>query len=163
MAGVVVGGNFTSLGGIESQGAALFNQNTSAITPLTGLSGQVSALLCDESTNTVYVGGSFKGANSTNAIAWVGTAGWTDLPFSGFNGPVTSITKASNGHIVFGGSFTGLGNATGPSLPDQQIINICWGKYHKWLFNINSWLQRPEEHCVQDQRYRRGWQHLAAR
>jgi hypothetical protein len=127
MAGVVVGGNFTSLGGIESQGAALFNQNTSAITPLTGLSGQVSALLCDESTNTVYVGGSFKGANSTNAIAWVGTAGWTDLPFSGFNGPVTSITKASNGHIVFGGSFTGLGNATGPSLPDQQIINISGG------------------------------------
>ncbi|KAN0122244.1 cellular morphogenesis protein [Hyaloscypha variabilis] len=124
MAGVVVGGNFTSLGGIESPGAALFNQNTSAITPLTGLSGQVSALLCDEDTNTVYVGGSFKGANSTNAVAWVGTAGWTNLPFSGFNGPVTSITKASNGHIVFGGSFTGLGNATGPSLPDQQIINI---------------------------------------
>lgn len=124
MAGVVVGGNFTSLGGIESQGAALFNPNTSAITPLTGLSGQVNALLCDEATNTVYVGGSFKGANSTNAIAWVGTAGWTNLPFAGFNGPVTSITKASNGHIVFGGSFTALGNATGFSLPDQQIINI---------------------------------------
>ncbi|KUJ24064.1 uncharacterized protein LY89DRAFT_727108 [Mollisia scopiformis] len=124
MAGVVIGGNFTSLGGIESPGAALFNPNTSAITPLTGLSGQVSALLCDEASNTVYVGGSFKGANSTNAIAWVGTAGWTNLPFLGFNGPVTSITKASNGHIIWGGSFTGLGNATGPSLPDQQVINI---------------------------------------
>jgi hypothetical protein len=124
MSGVVIGGNFTSLGGIESPGAALFNPNTSAVTPLTGLSGQVSALLCDEASNTVYVGGSFKGANSTNAIAWVGTAGWTNLPFAGFNGPVTSITKASNGHIIFGGSFTGLGNATGPSLPDQQIINI---------------------------------------
>jgi hypothetical protein len=124
MAGVVVGGNFTSLGGMESQGAAMFNPNTSAIIPLTGLSGQVSALLCDEDTNTVYVGGSFKGANSTNAIAWVGTAGWTNLPFAGFNGPVTSISKASNGHIIFGGSFTGLGNATGPSQPDSQIINI---------------------------------------
>ncbi|KAL5320553.1 hypothetical protein ACEPPN_011362 [Leptodophora sp. 'Broadleaf-Isolate-01'] len=126
MAGVVVGGNFTSLGGIESQGAALFNPNTSAITPLTGLSGQVSALLCDQESSTVYVGGSFKGANSTNAIAWVGTAGWTNLPFAGFNGPVTSITKASNGNIIFGGSFTALGNAnsTGPNLPDQQIINI---------------------------------------
>ncbi|KAH7416928.1 cortical protein marker for cell polarity-domain-containing protein [Cadophora sp. MPI-SDFR-AT-0126] len=126
MAGVVVGGNFTSLGGIESQGAALFNPNTSAITPLTGLSGQVSALLCDQESSTVYVGGSFKGANSTNAIAWVGTAGWTNLPFAGFNGPVTSISKASNGNIIFGGSFTALGNAnsTGPRLPDQQIINI---------------------------------------
>ncbi|XMA20519.1 hypothetical protein WAI453_013310 [Rhynchosporium graminicola] len=127
MAGVIVGGNFTSLGGMESQGAALFNPNTSTITPLTGLSGQVSALLCDRERNTVYVGGSFKGANSTNAIAWVGTAGWTNLPFAGFNGPVTSITKASNGNIVFGGSFTALGNAnsTGPRLPDQQIINIA--------------------------------------
>ena len=124
MAGVVVGGNFTSLGGMESQGAALFNPNTSEIVPLTGLSGQVYALLCDQDTNTVYVGGSFKGANSTNAIAWVGTAGWTNLPFAGFNGPVTSISKASNGHIIFGGLFTGLGNSSGPSLPDQQIINI---------------------------------------
>ncbi len=124
MAGVVVGGNFTSLGGMESQGAAMFNPNTSAVIPLTGLSGQVSALLCDEATNTVYVGGSFKGANSTNAIAWVGTAGWTNLPFSGFNGPVTSISKASNGHIIFGGAFTALGNATGFTKPDQQIINI---------------------------------------
>jgi hypothetical protein len=124
MAGVVVGGNFTSLGGMESQGAAMFNPNTSAVIPLTGLSGQVSALLCDESANTVYVGGNFRGANSTNAIAWVGTTGWTNLPFAGFNGPVTSISKASNGHIIFGGSFTALGNATGPALPDQQIINI---------------------------------------
>ncbi|KAH8602753.1 cortical protein marker for cell polarity-domain-containing protein [Bisporella sp. PMI_857] len=122
--GVIVGGNFTSLGGIESQGVAMFNSTTGSITPLSGLSGQVSALLCDKDTNTVYVGGSFIGANSTNAIAWVGTAGWTNLPFAGFNGPVTSISKASNGHIIFGGTFTGLGNATGPNLPDQQIINI---------------------------------------
>jgi len=124
MAGVIVGGNFTSLGGMESQGVAMFNPNTSTVTPLTGISGKVSAVLCDQSTNTVYVGGSFKGANSTNAIAWVGTAGWTNLPFAGFNGPVKSITKAANGHIMFAGSFTGLGNASAPSSPDQQIINI---------------------------------------
>ncbi|KAJ5038778.1 uncharacterized protein L3040_006457 [Drepanopeziza brunnea f. sp. 'multigermtubi'] len=126
MAGVVVGGNFTSLEGTESQGVGLFNPDTSVLTPLTGLSGQVSALLCDQDTNTVYVGGSFKAENSTNAIAWVGTTGWTNLPFAGFNGPVKSITKASNGNIVFGGSFTALGNNTiGPRLPDQQIINIA--------------------------------------
>lgn len=126
MVGVVVGGNFTSLGGIESQGAAMFNPNTSAVVPLTGLSGQVSALLCDEATNTVYVGGSFRAAQSTNAIAWVGTTGWTNLPFAGFNGPVTSITKASNGHIIFGGQFTGLANASiSFNQPDQQIINLA--------------------------------------
>ncbi len=124
MSGVVVGGNFTSLGGIESQGIALFNPNTSVVTPLTGLSGQVSALLCDQDTNSVYVGGSFKGANSTNAIAWVGTTGWTNLPFAGLNGPVTSIVKASNGNIIFGGSFTGVGNDSAPVNPDEQIVNI---------------------------------------
>lgn len=127
MAGVVAAGNFTSLGGMETQGIGLLNPNTSAVTPLTGLSGQVSALYCDQTTNTVYVGGSFKGANSTNAIAWVGTAGWTNLPFNGFNGPVTSITKGFNGNIIFGGSFTGLGNASAPSNPDEQIINISSG------------------------------------
>ncbi len=44
------------------------------VSPLTGLSGQVRVLLCNEDTNTVYVGGDFKGLNSSNAIAWVGTA-----------------------------------------------------------------------------------------
>ena len=127
MAGVVVGGNFTSLGGRESPGAALFNSNTAEVTPLSGLSGSVSALLCDQETSTVYVGGSFKGANSTNAIAWVGTSGWTNLPFAGFNGPVTSITKASNGNIIFGGSFTGLGNTpttNTTSSTESQPINL---------------------------------------
>lgn len=124
MAGVVLGGNFTSLGNMQSSAIALFNPNTSQVTPLAGLSGEVNSILCDPGSSTVYVGGNFVGANSTNAIAWVGTEGWTNLPFAGFNGPVTSITKASNGHIIFGGSFTGLGNASTPSKPDGQIINL---------------------------------------
>lgn len=123
-AGVVIGGNFTSLGGIEAQGVAMFDPNTSKITPLPGLSGQVSAIYCDQKTNTVYVGGDFKGANSTNAIAWVGMSGWANLPFAGFNGPVNSIAKATNGNIIFGGSFTGLGNTTTPMKKDQQVINL---------------------------------------
>lgn len=123
-AGVIVGGNFTSLGGIEAQGVALFNPNTSEVTPLPGLSGQVSAIYCDQDTNTVYVGGDFKGANSTNAIAWVGMSGWANLPFAGFNGPVSSIAKATNGNIIFGGAFTGLGNTTTPMRKDQQVINL---------------------------------------
>ncbi|KFZ10761.1 hypothetical protein V502_07950 [Pseudogymnoascus sp. VKM F-4520 (FW-2644)] len=122
---VVVAGNFTSLGGVESQGIALFNPNTSTVTPVPGLSGQVSALYCDESSKTVYIGGKFKAANSTNAASLNSTHGLTDLPFLGFNGPVTSITKSSAGKIIFGGSFTGLGNATVISDPDQQIINIA--------------------------------------
>lgn len=122
--GVVVGGDFTVLGGVQSPGAALFNPNTAIIKPLTGLSGQISALYCDQSTNTVYAGGSFISENSTNAIKLVANEGWKDLPFRGFNGPVKSITKASNGNIIFGGSFTGLGNVTEPTLQDQIQINL---------------------------------------
>jgi hypothetical protein len=122
LAGVVVGGNFTSVGGVQSSGVALVNAQNGSITALPGLSGKVSALYCDQSSSTVYVGGSFSGANSTNALAWV--TGWTNLPFAGFNGPVNSITKAANGNIVFGGDFTGVGNTTSPTQRDLQVIPI---------------------------------------
>lgn len=127
LAGVIVGGNFTELGGIAAQGVAMYDETTGDITPLPGLNGTVNAILCDQETNTVYVGGQFTGANSTNAIAWVGMSGWADLPFQGFNGPVNSIIKESDGNVIFGGSFTGLGNSTTvmPEQLDQQVINIA--------------------------------------
>lgn len=133
LAGVVVGGNFTSLGNVQAQGIALWNPNTTKITPLPGLSGRVSSVHCDQDSSTVYVGGSFSGGNSTNAIAW--TTGWTNLPFAGFNGPVTSITKTSNGSIIFGGTFTGLGSSSSTSTTtnttksdsDFQVINLSSG------------------------------------
>ena len=123
-AGNIVAGNFTSIGGIDAQAIALFDPSKGSITPLPGVFGSVNTILCDQETNSVYVGGEFRAANSTNAIAWVGMTGWANLPFAGFNGPVNSITKAPNGHIVFGGKFTGLSNATLPTQRDQQIINI---------------------------------------
>ncbi|KXX78285.1 Bud site selection protein RAX2 [Madurella mycetomatis] len=128
---IVMGGNFTSVedagpdgAALQSNGIALFDPTSATVTPLPGVSGQVNALLCDQDANMVYVGGSFVAENSTNAIAWREAEGWTNLPFAGFNGPVTSITRATNGNIVFGGSFTGLGNASTPSTPDGQIINL---------------------------------------
>src|SRR3569833_1126601 len=125
MSGVVMGGNFTSLAGMQSTGIALFNPNSSQITPLSGLSGQVNAVLCDGDRSTDYVGGNFKGLASTNAIDWVAGSGWQDLPFSGVNGPVTSIAKAANGIIIFGGVFTGLGNASIPTAQqDCQVSNL---------------------------------------
>ena len=127
LAGVVVGGNFTSLGGVEAQGIALWNPNTTEITAWPGLNGQVNAVYCDADSGTVYVGGSFMGANSTNALAW--RSGWNNLPFAGFNGPVTSITQNDAGRIVFGGNFDGLGNTTSPrpENEDGQIINLSSG------------------------------------
>lgn len=134
MQGIILGGNFTSLDGTQSTAMALLNPETGEITPLDGLEGEVSAVLCDEERETVYVGGNFKGADSTNAIAWNGTDGWTNLPFAGFNGPVEAISKASNGHIIFGGSFTGLGNTSAPSEPDGQTINLGTAK----ISGVNS-------------------------
>lgn len=127
LAGVIVGGNFTSLGGLEAQGIAMYDTATEDVIPLPGLKGTVNAILCDQETNTVYVGGQFQGANSTNAVAWVGMSGWANLPFQGFDGPVNSIIKQSNGNIVFGGAFTGLGNSSTvmPTELDQQVINIA--------------------------------------
>ncbi|KAK4103070.1 hypothetical protein N658DRAFT_421678 [Parathielavia hyrcaniae] len=128
---VVLGGNFTSIRGpdhgapaMQSNAIALFNPTTAAVTPLPGVSGSVNALLCDQDRNMVYLGGSFVGANSTNALAWESGRSWVNLPFAGFNGPVMSITKASSGNVVFGGKFTGLGNASTPSTPDSQVINL---------------------------------------
>ncbi|QIW96436.1 hypothetical protein AMS68_001954 [Peltaster fructicola] len=123
--GVVVGGNFTSLGGVQAQGVALYNPNTTTVTPLPGLSGKVSALYCDAQSGTVYVGGAFTAGNSTNAMSW--TTGWTNLPFAGFNGPVTSIVKSAAGNIIFGGQFDGVGNATSPKERDVQVVNIGSG------------------------------------
>ncbi|WEW58854.1 hypothetical protein PRK78_004322 [Emydomyces testavorans] len=119
---VVVGGNFTSLSGTESQALALFNAQSGKVSAIPGLSGQVLSLLCDS--EKVYVGGDFKGPNSSNAISWSRNAGFSNLPFGGFNGPVSSIVKGQDGHIIFGGTFDGLGNTTTPSLKDQQVVNL---------------------------------------
>ncbi|KAL2385627.1 hypothetical protein RJZ90_001188 [Blastomyces dermatitidis] len=121
---VVVGGSFTSLSGIKSHGIALFDPNANKVTPIPGLPGQVLALLCDKESGNVYVGGDFKKSESHNAILWSPKSGFSPLPFAGFNGVVTSITKTSEGRVVFGGSFDGLGNMTTPSLNDQQVVNL---------------------------------------
>ena len=128
--GVVLGGNFTSVEGVESRSVALWDADSGSISPLSGINGKVNALYCDDESGTVYVGGMFQAGNSTNAIAW--TTGWTNLPFTGFNGEVKSITKNNAGNIVFGGSFTGLGsvslsNNTSPIMSDAQVVNLAGG------------------------------------
>lgn len=126
--GVMVGGNFTSIGGVDTRSVALIDPNTFAITPQVGIQGIVTTLLCDNDTETVYVGGTFEASTSKNAITWVAAGSWANLPFSGFDAPVTSIVRAPSGNIVFGGSFSGLGNTTATSnssaLESNQVINL---------------------------------------
>ena len=124
--GIVVGGNFTSVGGVAARSLAWMNATSLEIQAIGGVQGTVSALYCDEENSMFYVGGAFDAGNCTNAIGWA-AGGWSSLPFAGFDGPVNSITKAPNGHIVFGGSFTGLGlNISSSPLknPETQVINL---------------------------------------
>ena len=121
--GIVVGGNFTSIGGVQSRSVALYNTTSRQIVPLPGIQGTVTSLLCDKDTETVYVGGSFEAGHSSNAIAWIAAGAWANLPFAGFDAPVTSITKAPNGHVIFGGSFTGLGNGNGSITTSRNLTS----------------------------------------
>ncbi|ODM20059.1 hypothetical protein SI65_05045 [Aspergillus cristatus] len=120
---IFVAGNFTSLGGVKAQGIAKFDPNTTEVTALPGLSGSISAMLCDQDSNSVYVGGDFRFQNSSNAAAYVNGEGWKTLAFGGFNGPVTAILRNDDGKIIFGGDFDGIGNST-KSKKNQQVINL---------------------------------------
>ncbi|EUC48728.1 hypothetical protein COCMIDRAFT_86543 [Bipolaris oryzae ATCC 44560] len=122
---VVFAGNFTGVNNMPTPGGiALLDPTNGNIRALEGLSGSVNALYCDRDGGRVYVGGSLSGANSTNALVW--KDGWEDLSFHGFNGPIHSITRASNDNIVFGGEFNGLGGnaSTVSSKNNTQVIPI---------------------------------------
>lgn len=121
---LILAGNFTSLGGDQSPAIVSYDSDTLTSTPLPGLQGEVNTLLCDDEGDVVYVGGNFRAPDSANAITWHPDRNWTNLPFAGFNGPVTSIAKASSGKIIFGGKFTGLGNMSAPTDPDTHVINL---------------------------------------
>ncbi|KAL5596912.1 hypothetical protein BROUX41_006409 [Berkeleyomyces rouxiae] len=120
---VILGGDFTSLDGNKTHGLALFDPSSGSVTTLDGLDGRVNTLLCEEN-GLVYIGGNFKTNDSMNALTWSNSSGFKNLEFAGFNGPVNAIVKAPNEHIIFGGGFTGLGNASLPTELDGQAINL---------------------------------------
>ena len=109
--GTIIIGNFTSIAGIETEGVAMLNLSSGEFTPLPGLTGKVNAMLMyGNDSNSFYVGGDFQGANSSHALVWVGLTGWSNLPFEGFDGPVNSIVKLSDGCLLFGGEFDRVNN-----------------------------------------------------
>lgn len=77
-------------------------------------------------TNPVYLGGDFKGANSTNAIVWVGTSGWANIPLAGFNEPVNAISKATSrvGIQIFDLGTSNL-KYTGSHKPPRVVLVPC--------------------------------------
>jgi hypothetical protein len=122
--GIVVGGNFTSLGGVEAKGIAIYDSGSNQVTAMKDFNGKVNALLCDKDTNRVYVGGQFSVNSSENAIAWE-DGEWKVLPFEGFTGPVSTIARSNNNTILWGGNFDGLQNFSSPNVKDAQTLNIA--------------------------------------
>ncbi len=109
---LVVGGDFTSSGGVATTRIASYNAST--IQPQTswtalgaGFNGSVYAI--ERFNGSTYAAGSFtaSGATALNHIArWDGTA-WRPLG-AGVNGTVLSLT-VSNNTLVVGGAFTSAG------------------------------------------------------
>ncbi|TGZ81774.1 hypothetical protein EX30DRAFT_354763 [Ascodesmis nigricans] len=122
--GIMVGGNFTSLNGVEARGIALYNPEEDKVIPLDDFVGRVFALYCDKASSSVYVGGAFTRGSSENALVW-DSDGWKDLPFEGFSSPVQTIARSSNDSIIFGGMFSSLRNFTAPSIKHVQVVNLA--------------------------------------
>ncbi|KAF9169506.1 hypothetical protein BGX20_010239, partial [Mortierella sp. AD010] len=131
-----------------------------------GLDGPVEALVCDSSTDQVYVVGKFRAplqemlsdgnssnnsryqtqgsfgggvavwkpssqqdtnsnpSTDTNGVATQAAGTWIPLPFKGLNGVVTSVAKASDGTVYFGGQFDTTADGESFSAPDAQLVNM---------------------------------------
>ncbi|MFO0830660.1 MAG: hypothetical protein U0637_02340 [Phycisphaerales bacterium] len=109
---LVVGGAFTSAGGVAVSNVAAFSQGTVANTASwvgmgAGFNNTVRAL--EYYNGSIYAGGDFtaSGATPLNHLArWTGTA-WVDVG-GGVSGPVYAL-KVSNSTLVVGGSFAAAG------------------------------------------------------
>ncbi|GAA6004226.1 Rax2p [Rhodotorula paludigena] len=108
---VYVGGNFSSIGGVEAANIASYDPAGGTFAALAGgLTGEVRALSCNGS--TVYAGGEFGAPSGVdggpNVAAWsAADSAWTTLPLYGFNGAVDSIASSEDGRsLFFGGAFS---------------------------------------------------------
>jgi hypothetical protein len=139
--GLFIGGNFSTIAGVNASNIASWNFTSSQFAKLNDrdILGSVTSLYCDKTQNLVYVGGNFQSGGSNNAIVWDANEGhWEDLPFGGFDGPVNSIQEGSNGTILFGGVFDALGNGTTGGLSDRQVINLVSANVTPFIRDVNG-------------------------
>lgn len=120
---VIVGGAFTSIGGVPAQGIAAWNG--SSWTPLqVGIGGVVRALLALPN-ERLLAGGAFATAGTVvanNIARWDGSA-WSEVA-GGTNAPVNALLMADNGDIWVGGDFTAVGGSRGAGWA-ARLVTPC--------------------------------------
>jgi hypothetical protein len=102
-----IGGSFSSLGGTTSSNIVAYD---TAFRAISGLSGPVHALYCDNANSQVWVGGEFSAPTGSggNVALWsTSSSSWSTVDFGGLNGPVDDIVPSANGSsLYFAGAFT---------------------------------------------------------
>ncbi len=106
---LVVGGNFTSVGGVTANNLAISSGGSWSALPQN--IGNVTTLATHSNGSAVYVGGNFTttlAGNTYNRIGvWSGLS-WSPLG-SGLNGPVDCMKVLDNGDLIVGGGFSTAG------------------------------------------------------
>ncbi|RUS16566.1 cortical protein marker for cell polarity-domain-containing protein, partial [Endogone sp. FLAS-F59071] len=135
---IYIAGNFTSINSFPAANIAHYDPQTHQISALlTGLDGTVLTLYCDQTSDSVYAGGSFQGPvvdppqffNSLTtfggSVAVWKNGNWSGMPWKGFNGPVNTITYNPQQHtILFGGAFDGTTDGAFQYAPTSQPVNL---------------------------------------
>ncbi|KAI9323395.1 cortical protein marker for cell polarity-domain-containing protein [Dichotomocladium elegans] len=132
---VYLGGSFNQLNNTPFNYITRFDPVSSTLFSLgQGLDGPVEALLCDN--DVVYVGGDFVapiGVANTTFASYTGHAAiwfqsnnsWGPVPWSGFNGPVYTITRnPATNTILFGGRFDSTGDGVYYNPNSSQAMNM---------------------------------------
>jgi hypothetical protein len=106
---LVVGGNFSRIGGVAAENIAYYKFSTRQWYAIgSGLNNDVNAIAIDGSGN-IIAGGAFTDAggvsNADRIAKWNGSA-WSALG-SGLGGSVYAIAIDGSGNIIAGGAFTG--------------------------------------------------------
>lgn len=131
-----IAGNFSMTGSVSTMNIAKYQYETNTTTSLDqGLNGPVNTLLCDSTTNAVYVGGHFTAPinvmnNSAQLAEFGGNVAfwqnntWNAAPWKGVNGPVNAIARTQYGSIVFGGQFDSTTDGTFHYVPTSQPVSL---------------------------------------
>lgn len=124
-------GSFSSIGNISATYVASFSPSSSTFSALgsNGPNGPVTAIYCDTSNRSLWVGGHFSSPGSSIAIWSIKSKTWSAPPFKGLSGAGAEVfaiaPNASASSLFFAGSFitsfpantTSTNNTNNPNVP----------------------------------------------